>query len=498
MPRTIASSIPLTLLLVYLGLVLDERRRVHSLLVTVTGGPIILRSKPAAIGTVVGRHVPSGWGPCPSHSALYAKKKTSSKKAVSISSSSSSGGLKGFGTVALVAGGSGGGGTTNGAVTLDTSSATRSFYHDFLSCRAYDASDNWKRTALGYTPLSPSTTSTASSTSSSTTSSSSPKLLRGVIATRDIAKGSPILDLPYECAVNLGPEGDDPTVPALLFLRDYCATLHSNDDSNNQRRHYYRMLPPYQGEDCRGSTDFFTDEALQALQSPLIVEETLQRRRRTAERWATITTNNTTLEPSPSTFFHWIEEGGTAAPVTVDHLQWAVWVITSRVLTVQQQQENGTAAPAVRLLIPYLDMCNHDRQSPHILTGRAVPGGRLRIVAGANVPAGTPIQIGYGGGAAGNDRFVQDYGFLDGDERAYDLVAQGYILASSNRNNKQRILSKTDRERSLLALRATTMREDEALLAAPENENHMDAQIRTAIQYRLGVKKALSKYMDME
>eukprot|EP00804_Cyclotella_cryptica_P023374 CCRYP_000537-RA/>CCRYP_000537-RA protein AED:0.00 eAED:0.00 QI:191/1/1/1/0/0/2/838/239 len=39
------------------------------------------------------------------------------------------------------------------------------------------------------------------------------------------------------------------------------------------------MLPPYQCSDCLGSTDFFSDTALEMMQSTLIVEETLSQRK---------------------------------------------------------------------------------------------------------------------------------------------------------------------------------------------------------------------------
>ena len=139
-------------------------------------------------------------------------------------------------------------------------------------------------------------------------------------------------------------------------------------------------------------------------------------------------------------------------------------------------------------------MCNHDRRSPHVLTGRAVPGGKLRVVAGATVPAGTPVHICYGGGVAGNDRFVQDYGFLDDNDEGYALVAQELLGKRRIREGSRvgQTVSEADRERSLTALRATTRAQDQEAL-----ERETDAQIRTAIQYRLGLKKALSKFIVM-
>jgi hypothetical protein len=47
----------------------------------------------------------------------------------------------------------------------------------------------------------------------------------------------------------------------------------------------------------------------------------------------------------------------------------------------------------------------------HLLTGRAVPGGTLKFIAGKAVDIGEQVNIVYGGGVSGNDHFVQDYRF---------------------------------------------------------------------------------------
>ena len=305
-----------------------------------------------------------------SQSVLYmaktAKKKKTKKKA---NSGSSGGGLKGFGSV----------GATKGAqVDLDRSKEARKFY-DFME--AGDAGDNLNRCAIGNFPI------------------SDDFKLRGVAALKPVKKGDPIIRIPYELAINLGQEGADPSVPAVTFLKDYCETLSSSADTENSKEFsrkaaYYEMLPPYGGADCLGSTDFFSDQALNELQTPLVVEETKKRKERTIARF------QTEIAPNLETFPAWID----GSPVTEDHLAWAVWLITSRVLTVQGDAEEGKS---YRLLIPFLDMCNHDRSSSHILSGRAVPGGELKVVAGSPVKEGDQINICYGGGMAGNDRFLQ-------------------------------------------------------------------------------------------
>lgn len=357
--------------------------------------------------------------------------------------SGTSAGVKGFGSS-----------STTADVVMDRSKDTMVFY-DYMEKNG--AGDNLKRVALGYFSL-PGGGS-----------------LRGVVALRDAKKGDVLVRIPYEMAVNLGPEGEDPTIPGVTLLKDYCQTLQGNGEGD--RTAYFRMLPPFMGDDCKGSTDFFSNAALDSLQAPLVVDETLQRRERTKNRLVQVMAD----------FPTWID----GTPVTEEHLRWAVWLITSRVLTVQGDADEGRS---YRLLIPFLDMCNHDRSSPHVLTGRAVPGGELKVTAGAPIQAGEQVNICYGGGVAGNDRFLQDYGFLDSDA-AYDIVAQELL-------GKRRIMegagggrtiAAADMEKTLQQLRTTTIKHDEALL-----DSETDSAIRSAIEYRLGVKRALSKYMVME
>jgi hypothetical protein len=389
--------------------------------------------------------------PVQSHVALNAKTSNKKKK----KPSGGGGGLKGFGAPA-----------SKGSlgVEIDRSESARTFY-DFLDKGG--GGDNLSRCALGYFPLSEKRDGIK---------------LRGIVALKDMKKGDVMIRIPYSLAVNLGQEGVDPTGPAVTLLRDYCETLGKEGASTtSEKRAYFEMLPPFRGDDCLGTTDFFSGEALEALQNPLVVEETIKRREKCCARFS--------MDIDDS-FPKWID--GTS--VTEEHLRWAVWLITSRVLTVQGDAEEDKS---YRLLIPFLDMCNHDRSSPHVLTGRAVPGGELKVVAGTIVKEGDQINICYGGGQAGNDRFLQDYGFLDAssDNTGYNMVAQQIL-------GRRRIMEgvgagglmmEADVERTMKQLRSSTMPLDETLL-----ETETDPTIRAAIQYRLGVKKALSKVVLMQ
>uniref|UniRef100_A0A6U3YH37 SET domain-containing protein n=1 Tax=Ditylum brightwellii TaxID=49249 RepID=A0A6U3YH37_9STRA len=399
--------------------------------------------------------------------ALFAKKKATKKKKSSSGAGSS---LKGFGGGTATSSDE----SATGAAKIDKSAKALSFYN-YIETNE-QGGNNLKRVALATFP---------------------PANIRGLVALRDIKKGDAILDIPYELALDLGVENSDPTLPAVTLLQKYCTYL--NSDGSTIDGPYMELLPEYKGRDSLTSTDFFSAEALEKLQHPLIVEETLNRREKTKQRY------ESDVMPNIQNF-QW-KDGSNSAAATLDHLQWAVWLITSRVLTVQTTDTK----PANRLMIPLLDMCNHDRHSQHVLTGRAIPGARLKVLAGCNVKAGEQILISYGGGLEGNDRFIQDYGFLDvygKDEGkvAFEFVGASLVGSSTGGFGKRpsaasavggRRMSKVDRERTLEALGRTSLEEDEEeLKQLSEKEGESDncdlMQVKEALEFRIGVKKALS------
>lgn len=323
--------------------------------------------------------------------------------------------------------------------------------------------------------------------------------IRGVVALQDIRKGEPIIEIPYEMALDLGRENADPTLPATTFLQMYCQWKSGQEIKSvgTQRRKnigdYFAMLPSYECSDSLGSTDFFSHEALEMMQSPLVMEETLSRRELVKARYER---DIETMAIMSSNLYRWSEDG----VASFSHLQWATWLITSRVLTVRARETDSGATLPHRLFIPLIDMCNHDRDSPHILSGRAEPGGMLKVIAGADVKAGDAIDISYGGGIEGNDRFIQDYGFLDGGgskERdggatvmeAYRVVAKKFLDLGKKSMSR---LSMEDQRRSLEALEATTLIEDEKLL----NSGNLKCDECMALEYRIGLKKAIEELTE--
>jgi len=371
-------------------------------------------------------------------------------------------------------------------------------FYDYLTRNG--ASSNLKRVGLGRFPLRLDETDDGHDDVPS---------LRGVIALRDIPKGEPLIEIPYEMALDLGRESSDPTLPAIALLQKYCSwrcDALTEKETAKGLNEYFAVLPKYSSEDCLGSTDFFSEDALDAMQCPWIREETVRRRESVRARYERDVAPMTEIS---SNLYRWNrdDDGGRDAIATESHLRWATWLVTSRVLAVRGPSD---AASSNRLLIPLIDMCNHDRDSPHVLTGRAAPGAMLKVLAGRDVAAGEPVDIAYGGGVEGNDRFIQDYGFLDsggslerkkrmGGEvagfvpEAYRIVAKKLLGKGGSRVWTK--ISEGDRERALEALGGTSLEEDEALISASAEKNLKNDE-RMALEFRIGMKRALKELMD--
>ena len=173
---------------------------------------------------------------------------------------------------------------------------------------------------------------------------------------------------------------------ALIYLRSF---LHAPLTDTSHPPSFPPSLPPLH-------VDFFTEAELQSLQWPSTLVETKARIQRTQEA---------------------AKEGGREEGL----VRWAVWMVVSRSLGIApalpgtgEGGRGGGRGGQRQVLIPFLDLCNHDEGSPHVLTGRE--GGMLKVVAGREIGVGEEVAFAYGGGQLTSDRFVQDYGFLEEEE----------------------------------------------------------------------------------
>ncbi|KAG8457345.1 hypothetical protein KFE25_014074 [Diacronema lutheri] len=292
--------------------------------------------------------------------------------------------------------------------------------------------------------------------------------LRGVMATEDVRKGDALIAIPSALALDLGVDAVDPLPAARAFLGAWHALRAARTGSAADPRAlafapFFDAIPPMGSADL-STPDFFSDEELRELQWPPLEAEVAARA--SALRAAA---NAGGFDPA--------------------ELNWARWVVLSRVLTVQDALPT---APARKLLIPLVDMCNH-----HLSRANAIPsgrvGGRLNVLAARDIARGEQVLIQYGGGALSNDRLLAEYGFIDGSPPALELDV--LMLARALRSARSPGASADGSPLPPLptaALSTTTLAQDERLLAdaaaCPPG-----SRLAAAVRFRAMLKRALAE-----
>lgn len=344
--------------------------------------------------------------------------------------------------------------------------------------------------------------------------------LRGVMATEDIAKGEAAISLPSALAVDLGADASDPLPAARAFVRAWQAMQAARAGGVSAGSApalglapFLDAIPPLGAADV-STPDFFSGAELRQLQWPPLEAEVAERAR--------------ALRAAADAARAAGELGGADAEGGLRLLNWARWVVLSRVLTVQDALPTSAlehARPARKLLIPLVDMCNH-----HLSRANGIPSGRvggdLKIVAARDIargeqvcacppcarpwphhasarPAAHPhpprarpspvpqVYIQYGGGSLSNDRLLAEYGFVDGSPPALQLDVQ--MLARALRAARPPGAGADGSPPPPLptaALAATTLGQDERLLA-DAGACPPGSRLAAAVRFRAALKRAL-------
>jgi len=283
-------------------------------------------------------------------------------------------------------------------------------------------------------------------------------LVRGLKATCDIAEGDTIMELPMTAVLEVvdpNTRNQDPTVAGRGLLKLL-------EETGEENAPYYSMLPSVDSADMATMPDFFTDEEIGMLQFPSVERKTLLRKRLCSEKAAE----------------HGIDE---------DKLRWAVCTVAQRVFTIHSPVDG-----LLRLLLPGVDLANHDADSFHRLrvkwTLEGMFDGLFKVVAGSDISAGDEVRICYGGsphrpdGCGGdcagdiawtNDQYLQRYGFVDRS------------LGTTMVDGKWLVTDEAAEVREALA--QTSIAEDEALL----EDSKLSVAAREAVGFRLHLKRAL-------
>lgn len=232
---------------------------------------------------------------------------------------------------------------------------------------------------------------------------------RGLFATTDIKKDQILCMIPSDVALALSDPAkfgaDAPTFAhgGLNFLQMYW----NKEQARTMWAPYLDTIPTKDSPYFTPTPDYYTDEEVELLEFPRLVQS-VKKRKQDMQQLA--------------------DENG----LTLEELQFATWLVSSRAFNInlaegektddEQYDERGqviTKAGAglksIRVMIPYLDMANHDTTSPNCRFTMIDPEkdeAWFALEASRNIPAGREIKISYRSGIYSSVELLMNYGFV--------------------------------------------------------------------------------------
>ncbi|CAK9027390.1 unnamed protein product [Durusdinium trenchii] len=285
--------------------------------------------------------------------------------------------------------------------------------------------------------------------------------MRGLVATQDIAENESIVEVPLGASIDISdPTNEkDPSLNALALLR----LLEDPDLAP-----YVELLPGRDSPDILRMPDFYSEEELQMLQCPEVIQKTLRRRELCARR---------AQESS-------LQEGS---------VKWALCTVAQRAFSLVSPIDG-----LLRLMLPGIDLFNHDAHALHTMKVRWNLDGYVdavfKVIAGSPIKKGEEVRICYGGspfrpdGCGGdcvgdlaltNAQYLMRYGFVDG------------CMGTTMVDGKWLVKDESESIRESLA--KTTVQEDDELLSSS-----LPLSAQTALEFRRHLKVALKAQQEAD
>jgi hypothetical protein len=224
--------------------------------------------------------------------------------------------------------------------------------------------------------------------------------LRGVYATRPFKKGEILCRIPSDCALTLSdPALGGSDVPTIAHAARNFLVMYQNDE---QAKVTWKPYVPTRDLLFDPTPDFYSEDELEQMEFPRAIERARQRRQE-------------------------IEELAATEKMSVEELQFANWLVSSRSFSIQFTAGDATSGAvaanvqkSVRVLLPYLDMMNHSSNQPNAelhLIDPEMDEAWFAIQATRNIPEGKEVCICYGSGVNSSVEIMGDYGFVPTDNK---------------------------------------------------------------------------------
>lgn len=297
--------------------------------------------------------------------------------------------------------------------------------------------------------------------------------MRGLFANKKISKGKMICKIPSNCVLALSDpskRGEDaPTVAhgGSNLLKMY---FHPQD-AKELWAPYLDTLPKNPSD--AATPDFFTDEEVQLLEFPRLVQSVKQRKQD-------------------------IQQVAAEQGLSEDELQYATWLVSTRALNIQISQDGSvndeeevmrdergqviTSArdrKSIRVLVPFLDCANHKSQPNAKLTliDPEKDDAWFALQATRNIGPGKEIAISYGSGVDSSVELLQNYGFVDVTNEIDSLMLE--------KGGDDAITSPDGW--------TTTLQEDKTMLDMLAEEDDENGVLQKILTFRIKLKESYKK-----
>lgn len=236
---------------------------------------------------------------------------------------------------------------------------------------------------------------------------------RGVYTTKSYRKNDIICRIPSACVLALSnPDLGGTDTPTFAHCGRNFLDMYQNDPAASKTWKAYLDTLPSPSKNFDATPDFFTDEEIEAMEFPLIIDEVKRHLVEIAEVCASSC------------------EDGDGDSIPFEDLQFATWLVSSRAVEISMEDSSasdekeeplpeGVLAPpstkSIRVMIPYLDMINHssdDANTELHLIDPEKDDAWFTMRATRNIRAGKEITTSYGNGVETSVGLLRRYGFV--------------------------------------------------------------------------------------
>lgn len=306
--------------------------------------------------------------------------------------------------------------------------------------------------------------------------------LRGLFATKNFKKGQYMCQIPSDCALALSdPEKNGEDAPTLAHNGANFLSMYWNHEQNKQLwSPYLDTLPtPNNAKQFSPTPDYFSEDELQLLEFPRLI-------RQAKERKATIETV--------------AKENG----IEFDQLQFATWLVASRTFSISisvggsssnkdessdnnndiQYDERGQVIvkagepkQSIRVLVPFIDMANHNSDQPNAKLTLIDPEkdeAWFALEATRPIKAGKEITIAYGGGIESSAEILLNYGFVPTSNKIDEFMLQ---------KGGEECITNLDGW-------TTTLEEDQTMLQMMTSDEDNNETLKKILQFRIRLKES--------